>query len=115
MTGFEISDGRVAGVRTDHGDVECERVLLCAGIWGPSVGALAGVPVPLLAVQHQLVWTDPIPGLEGDAREVAHPILRHQDMAMYFRHREDHYAVGNYRHEPIATPQSQLRGPGDEP
>jgi glycine cleavage system aminomethyltransferase T len=74
---------------------------------------LAGVPVPLRAVQHQLVWTDPIPELQGDTSEVTHPILRHQDMAMYFRHREDHYAVGSYRHEPIATPQSQLRRPGD--
>ena len=114
VTGFEVRDGRVVGVRTDHGDVECQRVLLCAGIWGPSVGALAGVPVPLLAVQHQLVWTDPIPELEGDTREVAHPILRHQDMAMYFRHRGDHYAVGNYKHEPIPTAQSELRRPGDE-
>lgn len=114
VTGFDIRDGRVHGVRTDRGDVECERVLLCAGIWGPSVGALAGVPVPLLAVQHQLVWTEPIPELENDTREVAHPILRHQDMAMYFRHREDHYAVGNYKHEPIATPQSELRRPGDD-
>ena len=107
--------GRAGGTacKTDRGDVECERVLLCAGIWGPSVGALAGVPIPLLAVQHQLVWTDPIPELEGDTREVAHPILRHQDMAMYFRHRQDHYAVGNYQHEPIATPQSELRRPGD--
>ena len=113
VTGFDIRDGRVAGVQTDRGDVECERVLLCAGIWGPSVGALAGVPVPLLAVQHQLVWTDPIPELEGDTREVAHPILRHQDMAMYFRQRQDHYAVGNYQHEPIATPQSELRRPRD--
>src|SRR5829696_5911472 len=115
VTGFDIRDGRVNGVRTDRGDVECERVLLCAGIWGPSVGALAGVPVPLLAVQHQLVWTDPIPELEGDTREVAHPILRHQDMAMYFRHRQDHYAVGSYKHEPIATPQSDLRRPGEDP
>jgi len=115
VTGFDIRNGRVVGVRTDHGDVGCERVLLCAGIWGPSVGALAGVPVPLLAVQHQLVWTDPIPELGGDTREVAHPILRHQDMAMYFRHQQDHYAVGNYKHEPIATPQSELRRPGDEP
>jgi glycine cleavage system aminomethyltransferase T/glycine/D-amino acid oxidase-like deaminating enzyme len=115
VTGFDIRDGRVHGVRTDRGDVECERVLLCAGIWGPSVGALAGVPVPLLAVQHQLVWTEPIPELEGDTREVAHPILRHQDMAMYFRHQGDHYAVGNYKHEPIATPQSELRRPGDDP
>jgi glycine cleavage system aminomethyltransferase T len=111
VTGFEVHDGRVTAVRTDRGDVGCERVLLCAGIWGPTVGAMAGVPIPLLAVQHQLVWTDPIPELEGETREVVHPILRHQDMAMYFRHRGDHYAVGNYKHEPIATAQSDLRHP----
>ena len=115
VTGFDIRDGRVLGVRTDRGEVECERVLLCAGIWGPTVGAMAGVPIPLVAVQHQLVWTDPIAGLEGEIREVAHPILRHQDMAMYFRHRKDHYAVGSYRHEPIVTPQQALRRPGDGP
>ena len=112
VTGFDVRDGRVRAVITDRGAVECERALICAGIWGPSVGALAGVPIPLLAVQHQLVWTDPIPELAGETREVAHPILRHQDMAMYFRHREDHYAVGNYRHEPIATAQRELRPPG---
>ncbi len=111
VTGFDIRDGRVHAVQTDRGDVECERVLMCAGIWGPTVAAMAGVPIPLLAVQHQLVWTDPIPELEGETREVAHPILRHQDMAMYFRHRGDHYAVGNYNHEPIATAQSDLRHP----
>ena len=111
VTGFDVRDGRVHGVRTDRGDVECERVLLCAGIWGPTVGAMAGVPIPLVAVQHQLVWTDPIAGLEAETREVAHPILRHQDMAMYFRHRKDHYAVGSYKHEPIATPQTAFRRP----
>ena len=115
VTGFDVREGRVHGVRTDRGDVECERVLLCAGIWGPTVGAFAGVPIPLVAVQHQLVWTDPIPELEGETREVAHPILRHQDLAMYFRHREDHYAVGNYHHEPIVTPQRELRRGGRGP
>ena len=103
------------GVETDRGRIECERVLICAGIWGPTVGALAGVPVPLVAVQHQLVWTDPIPELAGETREVVHPILRHQDHAMYFRHREDHYGVGNYRHEPIVTPQRDIRRHGDGP
>jgi dimethylglycine oxidase len=112
VTGFDVRGGRVHGVRTDHGEVECERALVCAGIWGPTVGAMAGVPVPLLAVQHQLVWTDPLAELAGETREVAHPILRHQDMAMYFRHRADHYAVGNYRHEPIAVAQRDLRRPG---
>ena len=59
VTGFDVRDGRVCAVDTDRGRVECDRVLLCAGIWGPTVGALAGIPVPLVAVQHQLVWTDP--------------------------------------------------------
>ena len=103
------------GVETDRGRIACERVLICAGIWGPTVGALAGVPVPLVAVQHQLVWTDPIPELAGETREVVHPILRHQDHAMYFRHREDHYGVGNYRHEPIVTSQRDIRRHGDGP
>jgi dimethylglycine oxidase len=112
VSGFDVRDGRVHGVQTDRGRVDCERVLICAGIWGPTVGAMAGVPVPLLAVQHQLVWTDPVPELAGETREVVHPILRHQDMAMYFRHRRDHYGAGNYRHEPIATGQRELRRPG---
>jgi glycine/D-amino acid oxidase-like deaminating enzyme len=118
VTGFETDGGRVRAVATDRGRVECERVLICAGIWGPTVGAMAGVAVPLLAVQHQLVWTDPLPELAGETREVVHPILRHQDMAMYFRHRADHYAVGNYRHEPIAVAQRDLprpHAPGDHP
>jgi dimethylglycine oxidase len=112
VSGFDLNDGRVRGVQTDRGPVQCERVLICAGIWGPTVGAMAGVPVPLVAVQHQLVWTDPVAELAGERREVVHPIVRHQGMAMYFRHRGDHYGVGSYRHEPIATPQSDLRRPG---
>src|SRR5262245_49242030 len=112
VTGFDTAEGRVHAVETDRGRIECERVLICAGIWGPTVGPMFGVPVPLVAVQHQLVWTDPIDELAGDTREVAHPILRHQDFAMYFRHRRDHYGVGSYHHEPIATAQSDLRPPG---
>jgi glycine cleavage system aminomethyltransferase T/glycine/D-amino acid oxidase-like deaminating enzyme len=114
VTGFDVREGRVRGVETDGGPIECERVLVCAGIWGPTIGAMAGVPIPLVAVQHQLVWTDPIPELQGETREVVHPILRHQDAAMYFRHRRDHYGVGSYKHEPIVTPQSQIRPPGGD-
>jgi glycine cleavage system aminomethyltransferase T/glycine/D-amino acid oxidase-like deaminating enzyme len=112
VTGFDTARGRVRAVETDHGRIECDRVLICAGIWGPTVGAMAGVPIPLVAVQHQLVWTEPIEELAGVTAEVGHPILRHQDFAMYFRHREDHYGVGSYHHEPIATAQHDLRPPG---
>lgn len=113
VTGFDVRRGRIRGVRTDRGDIECERVLICAGIWGPTVGAMLGVPIPLVAVQHQLVWTDPIPELAGETREVVHPLLRHQDRSLYYRHRQDHYAVGNYRHEPRVTPQTEIRHPSE--
>ncbi|MFL5792157.1 MAG: NAD(P)/FAD-dependent oxidoreductase, partial [Actinomycetota bacterium] len=102
VTGFDTTDSRVHAVETARGRIECERVLLCAGLWGPTVGAMAGVPIPLVAVQHQLVWTDPVPelaGLRGDTW-AQHPIVRHQDVSLYFRQRQDHYGVGNYRHEP---------------
>jgi glycine cleavage system aminomethyltransferase T/glycine/D-amino acid oxidase-like deaminating enzyme len=110
VTGFDIRDGRVHGVRTDRGDIECERVLVCAGIWGPTIGRMAGVPIPLAVVQHQLVWTEPLPELAADAgEEVVHPILRDQDFSLYFRQRGDRYAVGNYRHEPILFEPDDLR------
>jgi len=111
VTGFDTEAGRVHAVETPEGTVECERVLLCAGIWGPTVGELAGVPIPLVAVQHQLVWTDPVPELEG-LGWAEQPVVRHQDMSLYFRQRDDHYGVGNYRHEPIVTAQRDIRAPG---
>jgi glycine cleavage system aminomethyltransferase T/glycine/D-amino acid oxidase-like deaminating enzyme len=110
ITGFDIRDGRVHGVRTDHGEVECEQVLVCAGIWGPTIGRMAGEPIPLAVVQHQLVWTEPLPELAADRdEEVVHPILRHQDISLYFRQRGDRYALGNYRHEPILFEPDDLR------
>jgi dimethylglycine oxidase len=111
VTGFDTTGRRIHAVETARGRIECERVLLCAGIWGPTVGAMAGVPIPLVAVQHQLVWSDPVPGLEG-LGWMEQPVLRHQDMSLYFRQRDDHFGVGNYRHEPIATPQRDIRAPG---
>jgi glycine cleavage system aminomethyltransferase T/glycine/D-amino acid oxidase-like deaminating enzyme len=112
VTGFDTTGGRVRAVETVAGRIECERVLLCAGLWGPTVGAMAGVPIPLVAVQHQLVWTDPVPELASLADTWAqHPIVRHQDMSLYYRQRDDHYGVGNYRHEPIVTPQDRIRAP----
>jgi dimethylglycine oxidase len=110
VTGLDIRDGGVHGVRTDRGDIECERVLVCAGIWGPTIGRMAGVPIPLAVVQHQLVWTNPLPELAADAgEEVVHPILRHQDVSLYFRQQGDRYALGNYRHEPILFEPDDLR------
>jgi glycine cleavage system aminomethyltransferase T/glycine/D-amino acid oxidase-like deaminating enzyme len=110
VTGFVVRDGRVRAVLTDHGRIECDRALVCAGIWGPKIGRLAGVPIPLAVLQHQLVWTHPLPELAADVGlEARHPILRHQDVSLYYRQRGDRYAIGNYRHEPILHEPDDLR------
>lgn len=118
VVGVEIGGGRVRGVRTAEGLIACDRVLLCAGIWGPLVGQMAGVPIPLTPVEHQLAWTTPLASLAGEGREIAQPVLRHQDKDLYFRQRGDHYAVGSYAHEPTLVEPAAIRRhgkPDDEP
>jgi len=98
---IEVEAGRVRGVSTPRGRVAADTVLICAGIWGPRVGRLAGIALPLLPMQHLYARTAPLPELAGETREVAHPILRHQDRSMYFRQHADCYGFGSYRHEPL--------------
>lgn len=93
--------GRVKGVVTDRGRVACEAVLLCTNIWGPVLGDKLGLPLPLYAVEHQYLISEPLPELAPDRdRFVTHPILRHQDKRMYFRQHGDAYGIGSYCHEP---------------
>ena len=107
VTGLLIEGGRAVGVQTARGTIRAEHVVIACGIWGREVSRLApGLNVPLVPVEHQLAYTAPLPELAGETREVVHPILRHQDHAMYFRQVADAYAIGNYRHEPrLADPE----------
>jgi dimethylglycine oxidase len=114
VTGFEIQGGKIRGVQTDQGSIQTERVLLCAGIWGPKIGKLAGISVPLTPVQHQYVRTTPLPELTADrGTEVIHPILRHQDYSLYYRQHGDCYGIGNYGHEPLLVEPEQILRPGE--
>jgi glycine cleavage system aminomethyltransferase T/glycine/D-amino acid oxidase-like deaminating enzyme len=113
VTGFDIARGRVRAVLTSSGRIECDRVLICCGIWGPRLGRMAGVPIPLAPVEHQLAWTTPLPELAGETAEIEQPIFRHQDRDLYFRQRRDHYAVGGYDHEPVVVDADDIRRHGD--
>lgn len=112
--GVEVTDivrarGAVCAVETSHGRIATRRVLLCAGIWGPRIGRMAGLPVALTPVQHQYVKTLPLAALAGEVREIGHPILRHQDARLYFRQHGACYGIGSYAHEPILTRAADIR------
>jgi glycine cleavage system aminomethyltransferase T len=112
---IEIAHGRVCAVVTSNGRIATECVLLCAGIWGPAIGRVAGVPIPLTPVRHQYVRTGPMPELAGETSEIRQPIVRHQDKRMYFRQQGDSYIVGSYLHEPRLVEVSAIPRHADQP
>lgn len=100
VTGFETSGRQVTAVVTDKGTIKSEHVLLATNIWGPVLGDQLGVKLPLMAVEHQYLISEPLEALAGEKREIVHPILRNQDFSMYYRQHGDAYGVGSYKHEP---------------
>jgi sarcosine oxidase subunit beta len=47
VTGIERSNGRVRGVQTTRGDIECDTVISCTAGWSTLVADLADVPLPI--------------------------------------------------------------------
>ncbi|MFC9057861.1 FAD-dependent oxidoreductase [Streptomyces sp. NPDC057074] len=101
VTGVERQDGRVTGVVTDRGTFPADHVVSAAGFWGPVVGRMAGVDVPLQPLAHQYARTGPLPELSGANEEASKPILRFQDRDLYFREHGDRLGVGSYAHRPL--------------
>jgi glycine cleavage system aminomethyltransferase T/glycine/D-amino acid oxidase-like deaminating enzyme len=96
-----VTEGRVSGVVTDHGEFPADIVVCSAGIWGPVIAAKVGMTLPLTPLAHQLAWTSAVPALAGRSEEAVLPILRHQDQDLYYRERFDQIGIGYYGHRPM--------------
>ena len=92
-----IRDGRVVGVRTAYGDIECEFVVNCAGMWARQLAEKSGVTVPLQAAEHYYLITDTIPGLDPDL-----PVFEDPGSFGYYRPEGDGLMVGLF--EPVCAP-----------
>ncbi|HET7726801.1 MAG TPA: FAD-dependent oxidoreductase [Candidatus Limnocylindrales bacterium] len=113
VTGFEIRDGHVQGVRiADGGTVPADVVVLAAGVWGPRLASLVGLPLPTVAMEHQYAVTEPLPQLARNAdREATLPILRHHDAGIYLRDHGDRLGIGSFAHAPLPVGDDRLTGP----
>ena len=59
-----VKDGRVRGVVTDHGTIECEHIVNAAGMWARQLGEKSGVSIPLQAAEHYYLITEQMEGLD---------------------------------------------------
>ncbi|MFE7129550.1 FAD-dependent oxidoreductase [Streptomyces sp. NPDC057638] len=102
---------RVTAVVTDRGVFPAERVVSAAGFWGPVIGAMAGVTVPLLPLAHQYATTTPLPRPPRPGL----PVLRHQDRDLYARQHGDRIGIGSYAHRVLPVDPRSLPSYDDAP
>ena len=57
-------------VVTDKGTIVAEHVVNAGGLWAREVGKLVGLTLPVLAMEHVYVVTEPVPELAGLEREI---------------------------------------------
>ncbi|HXZ63621.1 MAG TPA: FAD-dependent oxidoreductase [Streptosporangiaceae bacterium] len=97
----KTADGRVGGVRTTHGTIYADAVVICCGVWSPRVARMAGARIPLTPIVHQMISVGPIALFEGTVGEIGYPIVRDVDENMYERQHGGDMEVGSYAHRPI--------------
>ena len=84
-TGFEVENQKIVGVKTDRGTIKTDKVVIASGIWGPLMGDMAGVGVPLMPVEHPLLFFGPYEEIQDTEEMLVHPLLRDQGNSAYVR------------------------------
>lgn len=96
VTGFDFDKRRVTAVKTDKGDIQCDIVVNCTGMWGWQVGEMLGVNIPLVPFQHQFLVTEVIPGVPPNL-----PTLRDKDNLLYYKEEVGGLVMGGYERNGI--------------
>jgi len=85
VTGIDVVDDHVRGVRTDKGDIATDTVVIACGAWSPRIARMAGVSIPLTPAVHQMISVGPVPQFADTVGEITFPIVRDMDTNMYER------------------------------
>jgi glycine cleavage system aminomethyltransferase T/glycine/D-amino acid oxidase-like deaminating enzyme len=101
VTDIHKEGRRVTGVTWEDkngetGSIEAEHVVNCGGMWGYSIGRMAGVNVPLHSCEHFYIVTEAIPGL------TQMPVLRVPDECAYYKEDAGKMLLGAF--EPVSKP-----------
>ena len=100
-------------VHTDKGDIVCEHVVSATGNFARRTGAMVGLDVPVIPVQHQYIVTEPHPEIQ--ARHAAGlpemGVLRESDGSWYLREERGGLILGPYE---IGAPACYVDGPAED-
>lgn len=100
---ISVQNGRICGVVTDTGTIECNTVVVAAGLWSNEVVASCGLRLPLYALEHQYLITEPIPGVTPQL-----PLFLSYDDQLYGREEVGGLIVGSLDDEAIPLGPNEL-------
>jgi len=101
VTGIALRGATVQGVITANGTISCETVVVAAGLWSGDLVKSCGLQLPLHALEHQYLITQPL-GIERNL-----PLFLSLDDQLYGREEVGGIMVGSLDDGaiPLSTPQ----------
>jgi dimethylglycine dehydrogenase len=113
VTGIKQLPGGEWLVETDKGNITCEHVVSATGNFARRTGAMVGLDIPVIPVEHQYIVTEPHPAIVARQKQGLPEmgVLREADSAWYMREENGGLILGPY--EPGA-PCCYVDGPDDE-
>ena len=113
VTGIEQKPNGEWLVKTDQGDITCKHVVSASGNFARKTGAMVGLDVPVIPVEHQYIVTEPHPLIrERQAKGLPEMgVLREADSSWYMREENGGLLLGPYEH---GAPCCYMDGPSDQ-
>ena len=107
VEGFEWQPSGEWLVKSDQGDIRCEHVVSATGNFARRTGAMVGLDVPVIPVEHQYIVTEAHPEIvkrhEAGLPEMG--VLRESDGSWYLREEAGGLILGPYEQgAPICYP-----------
>lgn len=98
VTGIEQLASGEWLVKTDKGDITCEHVVSATGNFARQTGAMVGLDIPAIPVEHQFIVTEPHPEiLERHKQGLPEMgVLRESDGSWYLREEAGGFILGPY-------------------
>jgi len=97
-----VEDGRAVGVKTEHGSISADKVVLAGGLWSRDIAAKIGVDLPLYACEHFYVVTEDMHGM------TKRPVLRDFDKGIYFKEDTGKILMGWFEHDALGCPMDRI-------
>jgi len=100
-------------VVTDKGTITCEHVVSCTGNFARKTGAMVGLNIPVIPVEHQYIVTEAHPEIKARHADGLPEmgVLRDSDNGWYMREEAGGLILGPYEY---GAPACYVKGPSED-